>query len=198
MFRRAAVVPAMDPSPPRVPVDSGSDSGRVAAARLEGMFRAHHAVVWRMLRCRGLASDAAADATQEVFLVAAQRIGDIAPDSERAFLIGTALRVAHAAHRTSVRWQLLEDLDPPDARVASAAERGSTLELVSLVLSQIEPSLVEVFMLFEIAGFSSPEIARLLGIPTGTVASRLRRAREAFREAARRTELTLRREEKRT
>jgi RNA polymerase sigma-70 factor (ECF subfamily) len=179
-------------------VESGSDSGRVANARLERMFRTHHGVVWRMLRCRGLAPDAAADATQEVFLVAAQRLADIEPDSERAFLIGTALRVAQAARRTSVRWQLLENLDPPDARVASAAERGATLELVSRVLAQIDASLVEVFMLFEIAGFSSAEIARLLAIPTGTVASRLRRAREAFREAARRIELTLLREEKRT
>jgi len=155
-------------------------------------------VVWRMLRCRGLAPDSAADGTQEVFLVAAQRLADIAPDSERAFLISTALRIAHSARRSIVRWQLEENLDPPDPQVAGAAERGSTLELVSLVLSRIDPALVEVFMLFEIAEFSSGEIARLLGIPTGTVASRLRRAREAFREAARRVELTLSREEKRT
>jgi RNA polymerase sigma-70 factor (ECF subfamily) len=179
-------------------MDPGSDAGRVAIARLERMFRAHHAVVWRMLRCRGLGPDAAADATQEVFLVAAQRLGDIALESERAFLIGTALRIAHTARRRSVRWQLEPSLDLPDPGVASAAERGSTLELVSLVLSRIDAPLVEVFMLFEIAGFSSVEISRLLGLPTGTVASRLRRAREAFREAARRVELTLRREEKRT
>jgi RNA polymerase sigma-70 factor (ECF subfamily) len=191
----------MDPSPPRADArvsDAGSETTRAAAARLERMFRAHHAVVWRMLRCRGLAPDAAADGTQEVFLVAAQRLGDIAPDSERAFLISTALRIAHSARRSIVRWQLEENLDPADPKMASAAERGATLELVSLVLSRIDPALVEVFMLFEIAEFSSGEIARLLGVPTGTVASRLRRAREAFREAARRVELTLRREEKRT
>ena len=188
----------MDPSPPRAVVDSGSEASRAATARLERMFRAHHGVVWRMLRCRGLAPDAAADGTQEVFLVAAQRLGDIAADSERAFLISTALRIAHSSRRSSVRWQLEENLDPADVQVVSVVERGSTLELVSLVLSRIDPALVEVFMLFEIAEFSSGEIGGLLGIPTGTVASRLRRAREAFREAARRVELTLSREEKRT
>ena len=36
------------------------------------------------------------------------------------------------------------------------------------------------FVLYELEGLSSPEIATLLGIPLGTVASRLRRAREAF------------------
>ena len=50
-------------------------------------------------------------------------------------------------------------------------------------------------MLYEIAEFSSFEIAELLGVPRGTVASRLRFAREAFREAAGRMELTLRREQ---
>jgi RNA polymerase sigma-70 factor (ECF subfamily) len=37
-----------------------------------------------------------------------------------------------------------------------------------------------VFVLFEIEELSTQEIAVLLGIPTGTAASRLRRAREEF------------------
>jgi RNA polymerase sigma-70 factor (ECF subfamily) len=37
-----------------------------------------------------------------------------------------------------------------------------------------------VFVLFEIEEMSTPEIASLLAIPTGTAASRLRRAREEF------------------
>jgi RNA polymerase sigma-70 factor (ECF subfamily) len=193
MLRRAAAVATeVDGSTPRVSIDPGSLPGR-----LERMFRAHHAVVWRMLRCRGLAPDAAGDATQEVFLIAAQRLADIDLGSERAFLIGTALRLAHTARRTNARWQLEPELDLPDLRHGNAAEQGSALELIGMVLSRIDPSLVEVFMLFELAGFSSVEIARLLGIPTGTATSRLRRAREAFREAARRIELTIRREEKR-
>jgi RNA polymerase sigma-70 factor (ECF subfamily) len=49
-------------------------------------------------------------------------------------------------------------------------------------------------VLFELEGFSSIEIAKLLEIPVGTVASRLRRAREQFRAGAGRIELALRRE----
>jgi len=41
-----------------------------------------------------------------------------------------------------------------------------------------------VFVLFELEGMTTPEIAELIGIPLGTAASRLRRARETFREAA--------------
>src|SRR5205814_5526355 len=102
MLRRAAVAPEMDRPTSRDPNSPpGSAGDPVLPGRLERMFREHHAVVWRMLRCRGLGPDAAADATQEVFLVAAQRLADIEPERERAFLIGTALRVAHTARRAS-------------------------------------------------------------------------------------------------
>src|SRR5690242_17489528 len=80
-------------------------------ARLERMFVAHHAMVWRTMRRRGLTPDAAADVTQQTFVVAAERLADIAHDSERAFLLGTALRVAQSLGRKTMRWQLEEDMD---------------------------------------------------------------------------------------
>ena len=40
-----------------------------------------------------------------------------------------------------------------------------------------------VFVLFELEGFSGPEIAETLALPAGTVASRLRKAREMFHAA---------------
>src|SRR5262245_19312751 len=95
--------------PPPAPADR---------SRLERMFTAHHALVWRTLRRRGLDPDAAADATQQTFLVAAERLTDINHDSERAFLVGTALRVAFSWGRKTVCWQLDDDMD---RRVAAAA-----------------------------------------------------------------------------
>src|SRR3954468_7097145 len=89
--------------------------------RLERMFAAHHVSVWRSLRRRGLQAEEAADATQETFLIAASRLGDIAPDSERAFLIGTARRVAHTLRRKTLRWQLDDDMDQ---RISNAREFG--------------------------------------------------------------------------
>ena len=176
----------MDRAPPALVSDRG---------RLEQMFRAHRGVIWRLLRCRGLPTDIAADATQEVFLVAAQRLSDIEPGKERAFLIGTALRVARTVRRTRARWQLQDDLDVLDESEATVDERKSALDMIGQILARVDPTLVEVFVLFEIAEFSAVEISELLAIPPGTVASRVRRAREAFREAAQRAELKLRREQ---
>jgi RNA polymerase sigma-70 factor (ECF subfamily) len=166
----------------------------VHRTRLERMFTAHHVLVWRTLRRRGLDPETAADATQQTFLIAAERLDDIAPGSERAFLIGTALRVGYAIGRKVLRWQLEDDMDRHAADAGNLADAQSAIELCDLVLSKVDPALAEVFVLFELDGFSSIEIAKLLEIPVGTVASRLRRAREQFRAGAGRIELALRRE----
>jgi RNA polymerase sigma-70 factor (ECF subfamily) len=168
----------------------------VDRARLERIFNDHHATVWRALRRRGLTPDAAEDATQETFLLAAEKLGDIHPDSERAFLIATALRVAHSLGRKTVRWQLDDDMDQRLSGHRDAGENRADRQLCDLVLSKVDPDLAEVFVLYEIEGLTSPEIAELLEIPLGSVASRLRRAREQFRAAAARIEKSLQEEGK--
>jgi RNA polymerase sigma-70 factor (ECF subfamily) len=172
----------------------GTPPQAVDRARLQRMFNDHHATVWRALRRRGLALDAAADATQETFLLAAERLGDIRPESERSFLIETALRVAHSLGRKTVRWELDEDMDQRTSAGRDTGEARADVQLCDLVMSKVDPDLVEVFVLYEIEGLTSPEIAKLLDIPLGSVASRLRRAREQFRAAAARVERSLRKE----
>jgi RNA polymerase sigma-70 factor (ECF subfamily) len=166
----------------------------VDRARLERMFNAHHAVVWRALRRRGLTPHAAEDATQETFMLAAERLDEIRPEGERAYLIGTAWRVAHSLGRKTVRWELDEDMDQRRSGLRDANETREDMQLCDQVLSEVAPDLVEVFVLYELEGLTSPEIAQLLGIPLGSVASRLRRAREQFRSAAARVERNLRKE----
>jgi RNA polymerase sigma-70 factor (ECF subfamily) len=160
-----------------------SDADRL---RLQRMFAVYHATIWRVLRRRGLSADAAADATQQSFLVAAERLADIAPESERAFLVATALRVARGLHRKTSRLELDDELDQRAG--AGAADERVDVQLCDLALSKLNPELAEVFVLYEIEGFSSTEIATLLEIPLGSVASRLRRAREQFRAAVNRLE----------
>jgi RNA polymerase sigma-70 factor, ECF subfamily len=172
-------------APPRAPA---------VRSRLERRFTAHHALVWRTLRRRGLDADAAADATQQTFLVAAERLNDINHDSERAFLVGTALRVAFAWGRKTVRWQLDEDMDRRVGARRDVLDEQTAIQLCDLALSKVDPELAEIFVLFELEDLTSPEIAALLEIPLGTVASRLRRAREQFRMVVSRIELAMRRE----
>jgi len=164
---------------------TASDANRV---RLTRMFVAHHESVWRSLRRRGLSPDEAADATQETFVIAFGRLADIPEDSERAFLIGTARRVAHTLGRKTVRWQLDEDMDQHISSVRDANDERAALDLCDAALAKLSPELAETFLLYEIEGLSSPEIAALLEVPLGSVASRLRRAREQFREAVTRFE----------
>ena len=166
----------------------------VDRARLAQIFSAHHASVWRALRRRGLPADAAEDATQETFVLAAERLPDIQSGSERAFLIGTALRLAHTLGRKTVRWELDEDMDQRFSGVRDTDETRADIQLCDLVLSKVDPDLAEVFVLYELEGLTSPEIAQLLEIPLGSVASRLRRAREQFRAAAARVQKSIQRE----
>ncbi len=156
--------------------------------RLTRMFADHHVTVWRSLRRRGLSPDEAADTTQETFMIALARLADIPEDSERAFLLGTARRVAHTLGRKTVRWQLDDDMDQRISSARDAGEEHADLQLCDLALSKLDPELAETFVLYEIEGLSSPEIAALLEIPLGSVASRLRRAREQFREVVTRIE----------
>ena len=178
---RAVSAPAEGPAPAR--------------ARLEQMFRAHHELIWRTFRRLGLPPEVAADATQQAFLIAAERMADIRQGSERAFLVGTALRLSRTIVRRNRRVDLEDDMDLRAATGRQAEEltdQRRAVDLMDRVLSRMDSDLLTVFVLFELEGVSTAEIATLLGIPKGTTASRLRRAREAFRNEAARLERALR------
>lgn len=166
-----------------------------AHARLERMFAAHYATIWRILRRRGLTEDAAADATQEAFTIAVERLAQISPEDERSYLIRMALQVARTFGRRANKLQLEEDMDQRGTDGRTTDQRRADIQLCDMALSKLTPDLAEVFVLYEIEEMSSPEIASLLDIPLGTVASRLRRGREKFRAAFRRLLQTLHREE---
>src|SRR4051794_40922922 len=131
----------------------------VDRVRLERIFNDHHASVWRVLRCRGLSPEAAEDATQETFLLAAERLEDIRPESERSFLMATALRVAHTLGGKPVRWALDDDMDQRSGASRDTGDERADVQLCNLVLSKVDPELVEVFVLYELEGLTSPEIA---------------------------------------
>jgi RNA polymerase sigma-70 factor (ECF subfamily) len=65
------------------------------------------------------------------------------------------------------------------------------MDILDAVLADMPDDLREVLVLAEIEEQSAPEVAAMLEIPIGTVASRLRRAREAFTKSARRVRARL-------
>jgi RNA polymerase sigma-70 factor (ECF subfamily) len=60
------------------------------------------------------------------------------------------------------------------------ADRQKARALLDQVLDQMDEKVRAVFVLFELEELSTAQIAEMLELPPGTVASRLRRARESF------------------
>lgn len=154
-------------------------------ARLAAMVAEHFELIWRSLARMSVPSAELADCVQQVFVVASRRLSSIAPGSERSFLLGTAIRVARDARRTLGRRREVpeeEGVEPLslDPQPDELADQKRLRALLDEVLAAMPEDLREVFVLFELEELSTPEIATLLDIPTGTAASRLRRAREEF------------------
>lgn len=166
-------------------------------ARVRELLLAHFRDVWRMVRRFGVPENSADDAAQEVFIIAARRLADITPGSERPFLLATSVRVAANLRRSLVTRrecaedeQTTEGIDPrPSAEALLDQKR--LRQMLDRVLDALSDDLRVSFVLYELEGLSSPEIAALLRIPLGTVASRLRRGREAFELEVTRLKLEL-------
>ena len=168
-----------------------SEPAERAAERLTLLVKTHFAFVWRMLRRLGLPDADADDGAQRVFLVLAQRLQDVQGGSERAFLFRTAVNVAYKARRARRRRPerpeagageaVCPGLDPEQALVQRRAR-----EALDALLERMPRELRVVFVSYEIEQLTMAEIAEALGMAPGTVASRLRRAREFFARQGRR------------
>lgn len=120
-------------------------------------------------------------------MAAMRRIDTIEPGRERAFLYGTALRIT-ANYRRGAKRQKEDpapELDavesagvPPDRR----AELAQARDLLDELLLRLPAPLRSMLVLVEIEELEVSAAAALEGIPAGTAASRLRRARECFRQ----------------
>lgn len=172
-------------------VSTSAGSARGASVRLEGLVVAHHGFVWRSLRRLGVAERDVDDASQQVFLVAHRRLGEIARESERSFLFQTALRVAadwRRANKRRCEQPGIDLLDVPDAAAGpeELTDRRRARVLLDRVLEAMPMDLRVVFVLFELEEMTMSEIATVAALRAGTVASRLRRARQVFRETVNR------------
>jgi len=156
----------------------------VASARVRAAFEAHYDRIWRLLRRYGVSESAADDTTQQVFLIFTERLSDVREGSERAFLYGTAIRLASTLRRTTKRETPTEHADLEASALPGTdelADQRRARRALDGVLQAMDDDLRTVFVLYELQQFTSVEIAKMLDIPVGTAASRLRRARDQFR-----------------
>jgi RNA polymerase sigma-70 factor (ECF subfamily) len=164
--------------PPKASTDRDR-FGRVAEENLDA--------AWRVARRCGVPVDQVDDVVQEVFIVVGRRLADISRDRERAFVVGTAVRVSanwKRSRRRRPESALDDDGDTEELSYEASQEaltaRRQGIELLQAVLRCMTEPQREVFVLTELEQLTAREVAEQLGIAEAAAVSRLRRARETF------------------
>jgi RNA polymerase sigma-70 factor (ECF subfamily) len=153
------------------------------------IYREHYATIWRFLLHLGVRKSDVPDVTHNVFLIAYRKLAEFEHRSSvRTWLCGIALRVARDFQRSAaVRLEVAES-DVPIAPGRTAGDSGDAfdqkqqLALAERLLDALPAEQREVFVLHELEQMTGPEIASLMGTPLNTVRTRLKRARDAFRQ----------------
>jgi RNA polymerase sigma-70 factor (ECF subfamily) len=165
---------------PRLAVEGAATADR----RVRALVDRHFDFIGRVLRNLGVEAELD-DVLQQVFCTAARRLPDILEGSERAFLVQTAVNGAANARRARARnpevgLAVLPEVADEAPSPEDLTDRKRAAVVLDRLLGTMELELRTVFVLYEIEQLSRAEIAELLAVPPGTVASRLRRAREDF------------------
>jgi RNA polymerase sigma factor (sigma-70 family) len=145
-------------------------------AALEALVGRHAPTVWGVCR-RLLGHHDAEDAFQATFLVLVRKASSIASREQLAnWLYGvarqTALKARATAARRKEREKQVAEMPEP-----AAAERDLGDDWLDHELSRLPDKYRVVIVLCDLGGKTRKEAARQLGLPGGTVASRLARAR---------------------
>ncbi len=133
---------------------------------------------------RMVGSQDALDVSQQVFLQLFRKLDRFAGRSRfRTWLHRLAINEALQYLRKERRWSFGElTRDPQQVEGRRIAERMERSELLQMALGQLEPDLRAIFLLRELEDHSYRELAEILGVPEGTVGSRLNRARSELKQ----------------
>jgi len=150
-----------------------------AQPALEALLRRNGPMVWGICRCI-LAHHDAEDAFQATFLVLVRKAASIRPrEMVGNWLYGvarqTALKARAMAQKRHAREMQVRDM--PEPAVNEKGFGNDVQALVDQELSRLPDSYRAVVVLCDLEGKSRKEAAWQLGLPEGTVASRLARAR---------------------
>jgi RNA polymerase sigma-70 factor, ECF subfamily len=200
-----AVAPARALSDAPAGVIAGSDPDAELVARWQGgdlrafetLVRRHERRVFRLLYRMLGSREEAEDATQEAFL-SLHRHGHRFRREARfsTFLYRVAANAALNRRRSLGRARAraeefgrrhqVGDEGPTTLPDPEAAVQGAQVQVaVQQALLELAPDLRMAVVLFDIEGRAYKEIADVLGIPEGTVKSRIHRGRSALRESLR-------------
>jgi RNA polymerase sigma-70 factor (ECF subfamily) len=188
------------PSPVSVVSSERTAGAPVGTAALDvrAIHEAHADFVWASLQRLGVRDADLEDCLQEVFIVVHRRLDSYDGTSKvTTWLFGIAMRVA-AAHRrrAHVRRERATEHDDlpedPDAEHPMAADevaaRNQARKRLEEILDSMDLERRAVFVMFEVEELSCEDIAAMVGVPVGTVYSRLHKARKEFQTALARLE----------
>ena len=170
-----------------------------AESGLDAIYLRSADYVWFTLQRLGVREADLEDLSQDVFLIAHRKLASFDGRVKiNAWLFGICLRVAaNYRRRAHIRLERATgSMDQDDAPTLSAPaserpdralERRQAQDMAEAILGRMELVKRAVFVMFEIEGMSCQEIADEVGVPLGTVYSRLHAARKFFAEAAARS-----------
>ena len=182
----------------------GPAAGPVQAAAaspkldLVGIYNSQKDFVWLTLQRMGIRQPDLEDVFQDVFVIAHRRLHTYRPEAKlSAWLYGICLRSVAAHRRRAFRRREKADgmeasvvgpgtehwhaqIAAPDAGM-QRLERQATL---NDLLDTLDPDHRVVVVMFEVEEQSCQYISELIGVPVGTVHSRLHSARRKLTQAA--------------
>jgi RNA polymerase sigma-70 factor (ECF subfamily) len=145
----------------------------------------HYAALYRFALSLAKRGADASDLTQQTFFIWATK-GDALRDAAKAksWLFTTLYREFLRTRRRDARVTALEDLppaqqDPPDLEADAIGKLDAGV--VMSALQEVESVFREPLTLFYLQDLSYLEIAEILGVPIGTVMSRLSRGKAHLR-----------------
>lgn len=161
------------------------------ASAFEAVFERHFDAVFRFLSVR-VGRDEAEDLAAETFALAfrARRRYRLEYPSARPWLLGIAANLARQGARArrraatamlKLKAREVPAVDPAD-EAAARADAGRQQRRLAAAFASLSPKERDVVALLVHGGLTQQETARALGIPVGTVKSRMAKARERLRE----------------
>jgi RNA polymerase sigma-70 factor, ECF subfamily len=155
------------------------------------LVRRHQSAIVNLARAMTGGREDAEDLAQEVFIRAWKGLGRFRGESQfRTWLHGIALNVIRTHRGRLARLRAMFFTRPAGAEhdpVDSAAVDDRVDDALALrqridrALAQLPATLREALVLRDVQGFEYREIAEALGVPIGTVESRIFRARQRLR-----------------
>lgn len=148
-------------------------------ALIEQQIPALRRYAYALLRDRDRADDLVQDTLERALTHRASRRDD---GDLRAWLFAIQRNLYISAHRRRARWGTPMALDEAELPSVAARQEGA-LEMrdVLSALDQLPEEQRSLLLLVGVEDFSYEEAARILGMPMGTVMSRLSRGRQRLR-----------------